>query len=178
MQFHSSPVCSFTAGRPRFLFGTMQSLLQNPLLVGHPLVWLGNHWDTAPWLLPCVFLSPSREPQAQNKHMSRFSSTAPASHLVSSPFILKGPGLHDQLCGRSIHDPLKSCLVISQQQRKQMELSYPFLPRHNTNGEARRASTLAATLAPPSLRKSVSSGHLPMLHSSSPPYHRIHRLQG
>lgn len=113
MQFHSNPVCSFTVGWPCFLFGPMQSSLQTPPLVGHPLVWLSSHWDTALWLLPRVFLSPSREPQAQSKHMSWFSSTAPASRLVSSPFILKGPGLHDQLCGRSIHDPLKFCLVIS-----------------------------------------------------------------
>lgn len=81
--------------------------------------------DTALWpLLP--HLPPSWELQAQGKHMSRFSSTAPAYGMVSFPFILKVPSLDGQLYGHPIQDPLKSCLVISGSKENQWSCSTLF----------------------------------------------------
>lgn len=86
-------------------------------------------------------------------------SAAPASRLVSSPFILKGLGFDHHLHGHALQDLLKSCLVIFGSKENRWSGPIPCFPgttRTRTLGGL-HALPIGATLAAAASPSEISS---------------------
>lgn len=113
----------------------------------------------SPWLLPPYLPSFFWDPHAQRRGLSRFLSTAPASRLVSSPFILKGLGFDHHLHGHALQDLLESCLVIFGSKENRWSGPIPCFPgttRTWTLGGL-HALLIGATLAAAASPSEISS---------------------
>lgn len=131
-------------------------------------------------MAPATLSSLFWEPQAQSRGLSRFSSTTPASRLVSSPFILKALGFDHHLHGQLFRaTEILSCDLGSKENRWSGPIPCFLGTTQTRTLRGLHALLVGATLAAAAPPSEISSFRpLPVFDSSPPPYHPIYTLQG